>query len=207
MAEGKAVTARGRPVLIVFTRAPRLGAVKRRLAGAIGAPAALGFHRRTVAALLRRVVRDRRWQCRLAVTPARNPRRTGGWPRGLARLDQGTGDLGRRMARVMGRFGGPVVLVGGDIPDLGPGEIAAAFAALGRAEAVFGPARDGGYWLVGLRRGGRARGLFRGVRWSSAHALADTLANLAPSARVALLAPLEDVDDGPSFARYRARRP
>jgi len=57
-------------------------------------------------------------------------------------------------------------------------------------------APDGGYWMIGLRRGGRAvpAGLFGGVRWSSAHALADTVASLAPL-DVGFAATLRDVDE------------
>jgi hypothetical protein len=101
---------------------------------------------------------------------------------------------------------GPAVLIGGDIPAVGPRHIAAAFEALGRAEAVFGPAADGGFWLVGFARRGRRLDPFTGVRWSSAHALADTLARLPKDARVALAETLEDVDDAASYARWRARR-
>jgi glycosyltransferase A (GT-A) superfamily protein (DUF2064 family) len=69
---------------------------------------------------------------------------------------------------------------------------------------VFGPAADGGYWLVGLRRRPRLpRGLFERVRWSSAHALADTRAGLPKDTSVALLETLEDVDDVSAYARWR----
>jgi glycosyltransferase A (GT-A) superfamily protein (DUF2064 family) len=68
---------------------------------------------------------------------------------------------------------------------------------------VFGPAEDGGYWLVGQRRLRALPDLFRGVRWSSPHALADTLANLAPGQTHALVATLTDVDDGGAYARTR----
>ncbi|MGH6660397.1 MAG: DUF2064 domain-containing protein, partial [Rhodospirillales bacterium] len=77
--------------------------------------------------------------------------------------------------------------------------------ALGRADAVFGPAADGGYWLVGLRRRPRRLRLFEGVRWSSEHALADTLANLGGRPHV-LLETLEDVDDGAAYQRWRRQR-
>jgi glycosyltransferase A (GT-A) superfamily protein (DUF2064 family) len=85
-----------------------------------------------------------------------------------------------------------VVLVGSDIPGIGRDDIAAAFRALGRAQAVFGPAEDGGYWLVGLgpRRPAHP---FADVRWSTAHALGDTLANFC-GRRIALLRTLRDVD-------------
>jgi hypothetical protein len=102
---------------------------------------------------------------------------------------------------------GPVVIVGSDIPDIAPAHIARAFAALGDHDFVFGPAADGGFWLVGARRRPAVpAGLFDGVRWSTPHALADTLAGLPKTARVAMIATLDDVDDGAAWQRWRARR-
>ena len=181
--------------LILFARAPRLGTVKRRLAREAGDVAALRFHRGQVARLLRRLGHDRRWRLVLAATPDRAR-----WRAGAARQPQGRGDLGQRMARALGRHR-RAVLVGSDIPALGAADIAAAFRALGRADAVFGPSEDGGYWLVGFgpRRPERP---FAGVRWSSEHALADTLANFARH-RVALLRRLRDVDTASDLRELR----
>lgn len=197
--------------LVLFLRAPRRGAVKRRLAADIGAAAAFRFYRDESRALIRRLGADRRWRLVLAVTPDGLARRGRFWPRGArggTRLAQGQGDLGPRMARVFERLPpGPVVLIGSDIPGIGRDDIAGAFAALARFEAVFGPAADGGYWLVGLarRRLSRrfARNLFADVRWSSAHALADTRANLPRGAEAPALRIMEDIDDGRAFARLR----
>jgi rSAM/selenodomain-associated transferase 1 len=193
--------------LVVFVKAPRLGAVKRRLAADIGAVCATAFYRRTLASVLARLRRDRRWRLSLAVTPDRDAWRSGFWPDRLHRIPQGTGDLGKRIARVMAAMPpGPVVVVGSDVPDLDIGHVAPAFHALGRADAVFGPAPDGGYWLVGLKRRRPLPGLFDAVRWSTEHALCDTLANLPPGASVAFIETLEDIDDGAAFARWRASR-
>ena len=85
-----------------------------------------------------------------------------------------------------------VTIIGSDIPDATANDVANAFRALGRADAVFGPAADGGYWLVGLSPRRPARP-FAAVRWSSEHALADTVANFA-GRRVAMLRTLHDVD-------------
>jgi glycosyltransferase A (GT-A) superfamily protein (DUF2064 family) len=98
---------------------------------------------------------------------------------------------------------GPLVLIGTDIPGITPAHIAAAFRLLGRHDAVFGPAADGGYWLVGLRRRPCVLRPFRGVRWSTQHALADTLANLR-SRSVAHLPTLADVDTPADLARCAA---
>lgn len=194
-----------RPLLVVFARAPRLGAVKRRLARGIGAAAALRFYRRTLATLMRRLRRERRWRTVLAVTPDRSARNARPWPRNFGRWKQGGGDLGQRMARVLRRAPpGPVAIVGADIPELSPAHVARAFRALGAADAVFGPAGDGGYWLIGLRARPLPYALFRAVRWSSAQALADNLANLR-GRRVALIDPLDDIDDAAAWRRWRQR--
>ena len=193
--------------LVVFVKAPRLGTVKRRLAADIGALPATAFYRRTLASVLARLGRDPRWRLTLAVTPDRDARASGFWPARLRRVPQGPGDLGERMGRVMAAMPpGPVVVVGSDVPALGAGHVAPAFLALGRADAVFGPAADGGYWLVGLNRRRPLPGLFDAVRWSTERALADTLANIPPGASVAFLETLEDIDDGAAFARWRASR-
>lgn len=179
-----------RDVAIVFARAPRLGAVKRRLGAEIGARAALRFHRDTLFRLLRGLSAERRFATVLAVTPdrARFP-----LPVPARRIGQGSGDLGERMTRAFARFPRRrVVLMGCDIPAAGAADVRAAFAALGRAHAAFGPAEDGGYWLVAMGPR-RPSGPFRGVRWSSPHALADTMANFRPRP-VALLRRLRDVD-------------
>ncbi|PWC38663.1 TIGR04282 family arsenosugar biosynthesis glycosyltransferase [Azospirillum sp. TSO22-1] len=193
--------------LVVFAREPRLGRVKSRLARGIGALEALRFYRRTLEGLLRRVGRDPRWRVWLAVTPDRAAR-SRVWPRGTQVVPQGGGDLGARMARPLRRLPpGPALIVGSDIPDADATRIAAAFRALGRAAFVFGPAADGGYWLVGAaRRGAVPRGLFRHVRWSSEHALADTLAGVPHAAKVAFVDTLDDIDDAGGWRRWRARQ-
>jgi hypothetical protein len=189
-----------RPTLILFVREPRLGAGKRRLARDIGAVAALRFERLMLARSLRQFGRDRRWRLRLAVTPDRAARR---WPGNFAALAQGSGDLGARMRRVLAACGpGPRLLVGSDIPGLTPAHIAAAFRLLGRHDVVFGAARDGGFWLVGCRH---VPPEFGRVRWSSAHALEDALANLPRELSVGLAATLDDVDDGEAYRRATSR--
>ena len=193
--------------LVVMAKAPRLGRVKRRLAAAVGDQTALAFYRAALAALLRRVGRDRRWRCWLYVTPDRATSCDRLWPRGLPRRPQGRGDLGRRMTRPLTELPpGAVVIIGSDIPGITRRHIAQAFRRLGRHDAVLGPASDGGYWLIGLRRRPHIPRLFRAVRWSSRHALADTLAGFDGRHRLAFLEELEDVDDGASYTRFRARQ-
>lgn len=187
-----------RNVVVVFARAPRLGAVKRRLAREIGDRAALRFHMATLAPLLRRLAAERRFRTVLAVTPDRARFRL---PVRVERIGQGRGDLGARMHRAFRRFPrARVALIGCDIPAAGPQDALAAFRALGNADAAFGPAEDGGYWLVAMSPRRPARP-FAAVRWSTEHALADTLANFS-ARRVSLLRTLHDVDTAADFRRF-----
>ncbi|HJU17313.1 MAG TPA: TIGR04282 family arsenosugar biosynthesis glycosyltransferase [Stellaceae bacterium] len=192
--------------LILFARVPRLGDGKKRLARDIGVVAAVRFERAMIARLLRRLGGDRRWRLSLAVTPEREMPRARRWRHGAAVIPQGAGDLGRRMRRALSAPPpGPVVLVGADIPALEARHIAAAFRLLGRHDLVFGPAADGGFWLVGVRRRPRLPPLFAAVRWSTHYALADTIAGLPRGVSVGFVETLEDVDDGAAYRRLRNR--
>jgi rSAM/selenodomain-associated transferase 1 len=176
--------------VVVFARAPRLGTVKRRLAQEIGDRAALRFHTATLYRLLRRLLRERRFRTVLAMTPDgcrdRIPVRVG-------RVSQGRGDIGERMRAACARFRrGNVAIIGSDIPDAGAADLLAAFRALGRGDAVFGPAEDGGFWLVALGPRRPAQPFVK-ARWSTEHALADTLRNFR-GFRVAHVRMLRDVD-------------
>jgi hypothetical protein len=189
-----------RPVVIIFARAPRLGAVKRRLAAGIGARGALRFYRAMLAATAWPIARDSRWRTILAITP---PGARADWarlaPPGTPRMAQVAGDLGQRMEKALAPFP-RAILIGSDIPGLGPADIAAGFRALGRADAVFGPALDGGYWLVGFGPR-RPHKPFAKARWSSPNALADTMANFHRH-RIALLPPKRDVDSAEDLVAF-----
>lgn len=189
-----------RRTLIIMVKQPRAGRVKTRLGCEIGMTGAAWWFRHQTRRLLRRL-RDPRWRIILAVSPDHTGMAARDWPTDLERIPQGGGDLGDRMARMLRSApAGPVCLIGADIPGITRAHIARAFVALGSHEAVFGPARDGGFWLVGLR-GTRAipPNLFRPVRWSGPHALSDTLATI-PDLRVALVDLLQDVDTAADLA-------
>jgi len=191
--------------LVIMAKCPAMGRVKRRLGGEIGAVAATRFYRSCLAHTVARLARDPRWRTVLAVDPDRDVTASI-WPRRgrVALLPQGAGDLGRRMQRIFARLPpGPAIIVGSDIPAIRPAHIAEAFKRLGNADAVLGPARDGGYWLIGLKRSPRLLNPFAGVRWSSAYALADTVANLDGKC-VAFAAMLSDVDGAGDYRRERA---
>lgn len=94
---------------------------------------------------------------------------------------QGTGDLGERMERVFRRALEParswVIVIGSDSPGLPPSYLARAISLLDQGhDAVLGPAADGGYYLLGLRRCPPA--LLTNLRWSTSESASLTLARL-----------------------------
>tara|TARA_R110002124_G_scaffold72020_14_gene192765 strand:+ start:2264 stop:2842 length:579 start_codon:yes stop_codon:yes gene_type:complete len=182
--------------LYIMVKEPRAGRVKTRLGRDIGMTAAAWWFRHQSKALIRNLSRDPRWQTVLAVAPDVEGLNSRIWPSKIPRWPQGSGDLGDRMGRIFHCAPkGPVVIIGADIPHITPRLINDAFDALGRHDAVIGPAFDGGYWLIGLKRGVQPvpKALFQNVRWSHAETLNDTLRTLNTDA-VKHIAALRDVD-------------
>ena len=193
-----------RDQLIVMVKEPRPGRVKTRLGRGIGHVGAVWWFRHHLRRLLRRL-RDPRWDTVLAVSPDYLGTNSRFWPQDLPRRGQGPGHLGDRMARQLRAAPRRAAVIGADIPDIDRPRIARAFAALGAHDAVFGPAEDGGYWLVGLKHPRRAPpGGFQRVRWSTENALADSVATL-PGYRITYLETLADVDTVEDLKETRSR--
>ena len=186
-----------------MVKEPHPGRVKTRLGRGIGMVRAAWWFRHQTTRLMRQI-RDPRWDTVLAVAPDVEGLTSRVWPGDLPRIPQGPGDLGDRMGRILRHMPpGPVLIIGADIPGITRAHIARAFAALGNHDAVFGPAPDGGYWLIGLKRSRAVpTSLFNTVRWSSEHALADTIASL-PDLSHAFIDTLEDVDTAEDLDRLR----
>jgi hypothetical protein len=180
--------------LVIMLKEPRPGRVKTRLGREIGMTPAAWWFRHQTRALIRRLD-DPRWRLWLAVSPDHAGLGSRIWPAHLPRLAQGRGDLGQRMARILRAMPcGPVLIIGGDIPGVQPRHIHHAFAQLGPNTTVLGPATDGGYWLIGMQRTRAIPAtLFHNVRWSTRHAMADTIASL-PGQLIGVAATLRDVD-------------
>lgn len=186
-----------------MAKEPRAGLVKTRLARDIGVVAALRFYRATMTSLIARLSADRRWHTTIAIAP-RSAVASAMFGPVRNRVPQGAGGLGIRLQRLADEAApGPIVIIGTDIPGIAPADIEAAFRALGSHDAVIGPASDGGYWLVGLKRRPRTPRPFANVRWSSVFARGDTLANLA-ALGVTHVRNLDDVDTGADYKRLAA---
>ncbi|NHC37023.1 TIGR04282 family arsenosugar biosynthesis glycosyltransferase [Scytonema millei] len=190
-----------RESLIIFTRYPEPGKTKTRLIPALGAEKAALLHRQMTEHTLAQVKRlQAQRSVRVEVCFAGgNSNLMMQWlGNDLIYTVQGEGDLGTRMARSLANTfddgANYAAIVGTDCPGLNAGSIAAAFDQLHRVcDLVLGPAVDGGYYLLGLRR--FIPELFVGVNWGSPEVLSQTVAiakrlNLS----VAYLPQLPDVD-------------
>ncbi len=181
--------------LIIMLKAPVAGNVKTRLGKEVGYGRAAALFRLLTRHTIRRAASPS-WRTILAIDP---PSALSGystlWPPHLERRAQACGDLGARMTHAIKTVStGPVIIIGADAPGLRPQHIRRAFQILSGADAVFGPAEDGGYWLIGLARRRGAPNLFEKVRWSTAHAYDDTRATLPNEYTVSEIDTLSDVD-------------
>lgn len=161
-------------LVVVFARAPIVGAVKTRLARRIGAEAAARLHQRLVRAALR-TARD------CGAVELHATRRHAWFETLPVRVRQQRGDdLGERMFHALRRGlrrHRRVLLIGSDAPSLTGVDLARAARWLrGGADVVLAPAEDGGYALIGARR--IVPGVFAGVAWGSGTVMAATRANL-----------------------------
>lgn len=192
------------PRLVIMVKLATAGAVKSRLARDIGVVRATSFYRHATASLVGRLSSDARWQTLLAISPDTAVGHAS-FPPHIAAIGQGHGDLGQRMQHVMTSMPpGPVIIIGSDCPAVTNDHIAGAFRRLRETDAAIGPAHDGGYWLIGLRRSPRSPAIFDQVRWSTSHTYDDTVGNMT-GLRVGVLETLSDVDHGSDLAELGGR--
>jgi uncharacterized protein len=172
--------------LIVMARWPAPGRCKRRLAQELGAARAAQIQARLTVhtlAAAREARQGHGLELVLAVEGlgSRAARRWGQAHGADRTVLQGRGALGLRMQRQFHRAAregaSQMVLIGSDLPQLEASDLSAAFTVLGQRRGVLGPALDGGYWLIGLRR--PEPELLAGIDWGSALVLEQTVAAMA----------------------------
>ncbi|KCZ59641.1 TIGR04282 family arsenosugar biosynthesis glycosyltransferase [Hyphomonas chukchiensis] len=194
--------------LLIYAKPPRMGLAKTRLAAGLGLTEARRVAHFTLARTMR-TARSGYWTPLLYTAPdsALDDSIGGLWPATLTRRSQGHGGLTERLDKGLAEArSGPVLFIGADAPDLSPALLRAAIRTLQTHDAVFGPARDGGFWLFGLNKGPRTRSPFGKVRWSGPHAMEDVWGNLPPHARVGLLPMLIDIDEANDWHAWNAVR-
>lgn len=163
----------------VFVKSPRVGHVKTRLGESIGMRNAAEFYAVGLGWLFRRM-HDSNLSFIIFFDPPDHEQRL----RRMYRLDEDTTmvpqegeDLGERMYNALcwmdEHSPGPPVIMGSDSPDLPTEWIKNAIDYLAEHRLVIGPARDGGYYLIGCRR--PRRNLFEEIDWSTSGVLDQTL--------------------------------
>lgn len=182
-----------RPRLIIFAKAPYPGGAKTRLAAGVGKVHANRLYRAMCRKILRNV-EDPRWDTYIAVSPDSAATQHFGevWPKHIPQILQGSGSLSPRLARIFAHKGITLV-IGTDAPQIRVRDVAQAINLLKSHKAVFGPADDGGFWLMGMR-GPCSSDIFDGVNWSTDRALADITKNIGePVARLRVLIDVDNV--------------
>lgn len=193
--------------LVVFLKAPRVGAVKTRLAEALGPEAACAAYRQLVAALLANLAPLPKVE--LCFAPVEAGAEINPWLRpGWSACPQTEGDLGERLHAAFAEHfvsdAQHVVIIGSDCPDVTAMDIEDSWLALESHDVVLGPALDGGYWLIGLRA--PQPGLFTTMPWSTDNVFSETMCRARESdLRVAVLRELSDVDTVADWTRWAKR--
>ncbi|MEL6359681.1 MAG: TIGR04282 family arsenosugar biosynthesis glycosyltransferase [Pseudomonadota bacterium] len=176
--------------LVIMAKAPVAGAVKTRLAADLGPGRATALYRVMVASVIASGCSPR-WKTVIATGGLRSTF----WPRGIARRDQGHGDLGVRMRQIFHNADGvQTIILGTDTIGIGQADIARAFHLLARHDWVFGPALDGGYWLIGHSGRRPISAALNGVTWSAATTLTETINSLPSGQSHGVLEIRQDID-------------
>ena len=204
--------------LVVFVKEPRPGAVKTRLAAAVGSEAAAELYRTLAESVLEATTPvPGEYERLVFFDPPEARRALRDWLPGVSLRAQAPGDLGERLAdafaRAFGRGATRVAIVGSDAPGVTRETALRALEALAEADVVLGPAQDGGYYLIALRAAHPE--LVRGIDWSTPAVLPQTLERAAAAGLVVRqLEPLRDVDtledlraEWPGLERRLAARP
>ena len=179
-----------------MAKAPVSGLAKTRLASVLGADGAAALAARLLDHAVAQAVAAALGPVTVWATPdATHPAFLRLQQRhGVALAVQPQGDIGQRMAAVFAAQGGPLLLMGTDLPGLSASVLQQAAAALATHDAVLVPALDGGYGLIGLRQ--PAPDVFADVDWSTPAVLAQTRQRLAAAGlRHAELPAVADIDE------------
>lgn len=189
-----------RECLIVFTRYPEPGKAKTRLIPALGAEGAAKLHRQMTENTISQV-RKLQADCFVSIevyfTGSDRPTFQNWLGSDLVYHPQSEGDLGSKMSQAMrsafASGNDAAIIIGTDCPSLNSDLMAEAFQKLAQNDLVLGPATDGGYYLIGLRR--LIPELFTGINWGTSEVFQTTV-EIANSLKlaVAYLTPLSDID-------------
>ncbi len=188
--------------LLIFTKNPEAGKVKTRLAATLGDEEALSIYKQLLlhtASVSEYVPVDKF----VFYSNYIDPEDIWDSQHYYKEVQQGN-DLGERMKNgfslIFQKDYNKVVIIGTDCPDLNAGVILNAFAYLDLHDVVIGPAEDGGYYLLGMKR--LYSELFDNIRWSTSTVLNETITKCATLQLDCYLLPvLKDIDEEKDLKR------
>jgi rSAM/selenodomain-associated transferase 1 len=187
------------PVILLFVKAPLRGQVKSRLAAVLGQDAAVELYRNFVLDIMASIEKSG-VPCKVCYHPPDSGKIVKNWLGGhLPYMPQEGKDIGEKMERAFRRAfsegASRAVLIGSDIPDLTSKLLNDALASLSKNGAVIGPAKDGGYYLIGFRNDAFFPGIFHGPEWSTDTVFSKTLQIFSRAhQKVSLLPAWRDMD-------------
>ncbi|GAB5489228.1 MAG: TIGR04282 family arsenosugar biosynthesis glycosyltransferase [Parasphingorhabdus sp.] len=184
--------------MVLFTRYPVAGEAKTRLIPAIGAAAAAEVHKRLAEQTVTLFLQS--GQSIEVHYTGGNAAQFEDWlGSGADYIEQPEGDLSRKLLAALDPA--PVIFFGSDTPDLQSGHIDAAIDALQKHDITIGPAEDGGYYLIGMRRPFPV--LFENIPWSTDAVLNETMERAQRNGlSVKLLETLSDCDLPEDLVRW-----
>ena len=195
---------RGENQLLIFAKAPRVGLVKTRLAISVGPQRACDIYERLLRTLSVRLSAVEKATVCFAPDDA-EPELRPFFPAHWRYYPQRGSDLGARLENAIchafNQGASKVAVIGSDCPDLNSDDIANAWQKLDRSDVVFGPATDGGYWLIGMTH--PHADLFRAIEWGTAKVLEQSRSRARDAhLKVALLRSLADIDTAEDWQAY-----
>lgn len=195
-----------RECIIIFTKYPSPGKVKTRLVPPLGKEQACELYKTMVVSTLNKARKSGK-DIFICYSPSRSLSAFIKWlGKGERYMPQKGRGLGVKMKNafksVFASGYGKALLIGCDIPDISSGLLNGALKELGRSGSIIGPAKDGGYYLIGFKKERFLPGAFTGIKWSTSSVLSKTLEIFKRNGRKVCFSPeLSDIDVASDIAR------
>jgi len=196
--------------VIVFAKYPEPGNVKTRIGNFLGHQFSCQIYEAMLLDLIEKLAFQNLWSCHLYIYP---PDKTKVFATAFQLnadnvFPQQGSELGMRMYNAFIeqiRLGSnEIICIGSDIPAISCQHIDTAFKALSEYDSVVGPAEDGGYYLIGFRKGAVSDICFSGIQWSSCSVFYETVLKLKISGlSYSSIQTLRDLDDLSDLEFYK----
>jgi len=185
----------GRNALVIMAKSPGSGDVKTRLSPRLNREQRIALYTKLLNGTVERLKSVKVADPLIAYTPADSGKYFERY--GLGIFPQAEGDLGIRISNaiehVLGNGYDSAVIVGSDIPGLGPRIASSAFSALRSADLAIGPSTDGGYYLIGMKA--PRPELFDDIKWSTNEVLKATVSKARQMGlKMEIIDILDDID-------------